>query len=214
VSIVHERGNLEFNGTDTVIVNWSVLGDKKRNPGYSREQAEKHLKHHLGVKKVIFIEGVPDGDLTNGHVDAIARFVNERTAVVPKCTDSSVCRPGGNDDGIYEQAAKKLKANGFEVLREPLEGITLNGEKVDANYTNWLVGNGFVMVGGFDHPSDIKAKKRLQRYFPGRDIHIVGGVTNSWLEGGGVHCHTNDRPALRRPVAKNRKQVRVLRHGK
>ena len=39
VDIVHERGNLEFNGMDTVIVNWSTLGDPNRNPGYTRDQA-------------------------------------------------------------------------------------------------------------------------------------------------------------------------------
>ena len=34
VNIVHERGNLEFNGAGTVILNWSTLGDPERNPGY------------------------------------------------------------------------------------------------------------------------------------------------------------------------------------
>ena len=31
VNIVHERGNLEFNGVDTVILNWSTIGDPNRN---------------------------------------------------------------------------------------------------------------------------------------------------------------------------------------
>jgi agmatine deiminase len=30
VDIVHERGNLEFNGLDTVILNWSTIGDPNR----------------------------------------------------------------------------------------------------------------------------------------------------------------------------------------
>jgi agmatine deiminase len=37
VDIVHERGNLEFNGVDTVLLNWSTIGDPARNSGYSRE---------------------------------------------------------------------------------------------------------------------------------------------------------------------------------
>ena len=37
VDMIHERGDLEFNGLDTVVVNWSVVGD--RNPTMSREQA-------------------------------------------------------------------------------------------------------------------------------------------------------------------------------
>jgi agmatine deiminase len=32
VDVVHERGNLEFNGVDSVLLNWSTLGDPERNP--------------------------------------------------------------------------------------------------------------------------------------------------------------------------------------
>ena len=52
IDIVHERGNLEFNGVDTVILNWSTLGDPRRNPNYSKEEAEADLKEHFGVSKV------------------------------------------------------------------------------------------------------------------------------------------------------------------
>ena len=61
VDIVHERGNLEFNGVDTLMLNWSVIGDPRRNRDYTREQAEADLKRHFGVSWVVFIEGVPDG---------------------------------------------------------------------------------------------------------------------------------------------------------
>lgn len=64
VDIVHERGNLEFNGVDAVLLNWSALGDPNRNPGYTRAQAERDIKDHFGVTKVIMVEGIPEGDLT------------------------------------------------------------------------------------------------------------------------------------------------------
>ena len=72
IDIVHERGNLEFNGTDTVILNWSTIGDPSRNLNYNKQQAERDLKQYFGVANVIFIEGIPDGDLTKGHIDGIA----------------------------------------------------------------------------------------------------------------------------------------------
>ena len=106
IDIVHERGNLEFNGVDTVILNWSTLGDPRRNPGYTRDQAEADLKHHFGVSKVVFVEGVPEGDLTNGHIDGIARFIDPGTVVVPDCTAGSKCRPGDGDDAIYDASAR------------------------------------------------------------------------------------------------------------
>ena len=89
IDIVHERGNLEFNGVDTVILNWSVIGDSRRNQGYSKARAITDLKKHFGVSKVVFIEGVPEGDLTNGHIDGIARFINPTTVVVVDCTGES-----------------------------------------------------------------------------------------------------------------------------
>ena len=68
INIVQERGNLEFNGLDTVITNWSAIGDPSRNLNYNKQQAESDLKKNFGVTNVIFIEGIPDGDLTKGHI--------------------------------------------------------------------------------------------------------------------------------------------------
>ena len=102
INIVHERGNLEFNGLDTVITNWSVIGDPSRNLNYNKQQAESDLKKNFGVTNVIFIEGIPDGDLTKGHIDGIARFIGEGTVVVVQCTSRSLCRPDSKDAEIYD----------------------------------------------------------------------------------------------------------------
>jgi len=80
VPIVHERGNLEFNGVDAVLLNWSTLGDPARNPGYTREQAERDLKRVFGVTRVVMVEGVPQGARTRGQVDGFARFISADTS--------------------------------------------------------------------------------------------------------------------------------------
>ncbi len=198
VDIVHERGNLEFNGVDSVLLNWSTIGDPRRNPGYTREQAERDLKHQFGVSKVILVEGIPTGDLTCGHIDGFARFINPTTVVVSQCTQGSKCKPGDQADGsIYDAAAGTIEAAGFKVIRDPILGqASFKGENFDTNYLNWLVGNGFVIAVGFDNPkTDAAAKQRIEGYFPGRDVFIVE-MLESWYEGGGVHCHTNDQPAV------------------
>ncbi|MEM7207509.1 MAG: agmatine deiminase family protein [Pseudomonadota bacterium] len=197
VNIVHERGNLEFNGVDTVIANWSTIGDPHRNPGYTRAQAERDFKTHFGVSRVVLIEGIVEGDLTRGHIDGIARFINADTVVVPECTMQSLCNPGdGGDAEVYDNAATTIAAAGLNVIRDPIEGyVTYRGELFDTDYMNWLVGNGFVIAVGFGNPeTDEPAKARLQSYFPGRDIYVIE-MLESWFNGGGVHCHTNDQPA-------------------
>ena len=197
IDIVHERGNLEFNGLDTVILNWSTIGDPSRNLNYNKKQAELDLKKYFGVTNVIFIEGIPDGDLTKGHIDGIARFINLRTVVVVQCTTKSLCLPDSKDAEIYDNAAKIIKEAGFNVIREPIEGfVKYNSQMFDTNYMNWLVGNGFVIVPGFGNPeTDVPAKSRIESYFPNRDVHLIE-MLSSWAAGGGVHCHTNDQPAF------------------
>jgi len=201
VAVVHERGNLEFNGSDTVILNWSTMGDPNRNLNYSKKQAERDLKKYFGVQQVIFIEGIPEGDLTKGHIDGIARFIDPRTVVVVQCTSRSLCRPDSKDAKIYDRAAEIIEKAGFNVIREPIEGfVNHKGQMFDTNYMNWLVGNGFVIVPGFGNlKTDVAAKSRIESYFPGRDVYLIE-MLNSWSSGGGVHCHTNDQPAF--PIPK------------
>ena len=197
IDIVHERGNLEFNGSDTVLLNWSTLGDPSRNLNYKKQQAERDLKEYFGVTNVIFIEGIPDGDLTKGHIDGIARFIGQRTVVVVQCTTQSLCRPDSIDAEIYDKAAKTIMDAGFNVIREPIEGFVKHNDIMfDTNYMNWLVGNGFVIVPGFGNPdTDFSAKLRVESYFPDRDVYLIE-MLSSWAAGGGVHCHTNDQPAF------------------
>ena len=197
IDIVHERGNLEFNGSDTVILNWSTLGDPSRNLNYNKKQAESDLKEYFGVTNVIFIEGIPDGDLTRGHIDGIARFIGQKTVVVVQCTTQSLCRPDSKDAELYDGAAKIIGESGFNVIREPIEGfVRHNGKMFDTNYMNWLVGNGFVIVPSFGNlDTDFSAKSRIESYFPNRDVYLIQ-MLGSWAAGGGVHCHTNDQPAF------------------
>jgi PKD repeat protein len=57
------------------------------------------------------------------------------------------------------------------------------------------VGNGWVILVGFDNPAtDNAAKAQLEAWFPGREVHVIE-MLESWVAGGGVHCHTNHQPA-------------------
>ena len=198
IEVVHERGNLEFNGVDTVLLNWSVLGDPRRNKDYTKAQAEQDLKRYFGVSRVIFIEGVPRGDLTNGHIDGIARFINPATVVVGECVDRSKCSQPEHPTGkVFDYAASVIAAAGFNVIRDPIEAsVKYRGQAYDTNYLNWLIGNGYVITTGFgNEKTDSAAKARLERYFPGREVYVIE-MLESWAAGGGVHCHTNDMPAI------------------
>jgi uncharacterized membrane protein len=197
VSIVHERGNLEFNGVDTVILNWNVIGNSNRGNGYaSKAAAEVDLRDRFGVSRIIWADGPITGDDTGGHIDGIARFIDANRVVVGNCTVTGHCQPGDSDDQVYDAVASELTAAGFEVIRMDFEAeISYGGYLFDADYMNWGVGNGWVILVGFDNPAtDDAAKAKLEEWFPGRDVHVIE-MLDSWIAGGGVHCHTNDQPA-------------------
>ncbi|MCP4897151.1 MAG: agmatine deiminase family protein [bacterium] len=70
VKIVHERGNLEFNGVDAVILNWNVISEPGRGNGYtSKAEAEADLLEFFGVTRVVWADGPITGDRTAGHID-------------------------------------------------------------------------------------------------------------------------------------------------
>ena len=197
VSIVHERGNLEFNGVDTLLLNWNVIGNPNRGNGYANKAAaEIDLKNWFGVTKVVWADGPISGDDTGGHIDGIARFIDADTAVVGNCTVNGHCQPGDADDQIYDATAVNLAAAGFQVIRMDFEAeISFGGFTFDADYMNWGVGNGWVILVGFDNPAtDNAAKALLEQWYPGRDVYVIE-MLDSWIAGGGVHCHTNDQPA-------------------
>ena len=198
VNLVHERGNLEFNGVDAVMLNWNVINDPGRGNNYpDKAAAEADLMGLFGVDKVVWADGPIPDDLTGGHIDGFARFIDAGRVVIANCTNDSHCKPGDPSDQVYDATALAASAAGFEVLRMDFQAeISHAGFSFDANYLNWGVGNGWVILVGFGNPqTDNAAKAQLEQWFPGRDVHVVE-MLDSWVAGGGVHCHTNDQPAL------------------
>jgi len=191
-----EKGNLESNGAGTVILNWDC--QNKRQPKWSKVQTEKLLIEKFGVTKVVWVPSSHPEEFTGGHIDGIARFINEDTVVIPKYIDQNM--PGAS---VLEDAATEVKAAGLRVIRMDMPGTfrfdpKQSGESatdLEAVYVNWLVANGVVIVSGFGNPKwDASAKKAIEGFFPNRDVHMITTPT-IWYYGGGVHCVTNDQPA-------------------
>jgi agmatine deiminase len=117
--------------------------------------------------------------------------------VVPDCATASACQPGDHDDQIYDAAAEQLTAAGLTVLRWPFQTkVRFRGIDLDTDYMNWLVANTIVVTISFgDVEADAAAKTQLEEWFPGREVVLLP-ILQSWYDGGGVHCHTNDQPKL------------------
>ena len=182
------------------------MKDEKNKKGLGRglmslfgDQDEESLKKNSDISnKLISIGDLnrsrfqPRTVFNDDKINELAESIKQNGLIQPIAV-----RPDSKDGKLYDKAAKTIREAGFSVIREPIEGfVSHNGKKFDTNYMNWLVGNGFVIVPSFGNPeTDFSAKLRIERYFPNRDVYLIE-MLNSWAAGGGVHCHTNDQPAL------------------
>ncbi len=167
---VLEKGNLEVNGEGVALLNWDCQA--QRNPDLARAKHEAILTARLGLDQIIWAYGHDPDDLTTGHIDGIARFVNATTVAIA-------------DTGAPTELnlATACKHAGFTVEWYPGD-------------VNWLVGNGFVLgAASGDTTLDARNKALLQAWFPERDIHLID-ITAIQEGGGGIHCVTNDQPRL------------------
>lgn len=165
---VLERGNLEFNGAGTLVLNWDCQDD--RNPGMTQAEHEAILTEAFGLTRIIWAYGHYPGDGTTGHVDGTARFVDRDTIAI-----------ADYGSPIELDLAAACQAAGLEVVWYPGD-------------PNWLVGNGFVaaMASG-NAGTDAELRSLLESLFPGRDVHMIDASTIA-SSGGGIHCVTNDQP--------------------
>jgi len=186
--LVCERGNLDFNGAGALIASWPCQSN--RNPGMSMAEMEAIYVDAFGITNMVWLMSAPPTDLTGGHTDGIARFIDENTVAVARYVDQN-----DPEAFVYEEAAEIIEAAGFQVERIDIPGhVEYDGESLAAIYVNWLVVNGAVITTGFGVPEwDNAARARIEGFFPGRDVHVVETL-ELWRWGGGVHCVTNDQP--------------------
>ncbi|MFI9379575.1 agmatine deiminase family protein [Kutzneria sp. NPDC052558] len=199
-SLVAEGGALETDGQGTLLVTESSLVNKNRNPGLSRDQIEAELKRVLGVTKVIWFAGVRNKDITDAHVDCLARFVGPGVVLLDQAA-------AGSPPDVWSRAADQARtvlAGATDAAGKPLQvvdlpqpdpyEVTVRGAKSVISYANFYIGNGAVFLPKFgDAQADDRAGQILRDHLPGRDIvpvridHIAEG-------GGGIHCSTHDQP--------------------
>ena len=166
---VMEKGNLEFNGSGTLLINWDCQDD--RNPGMTKAEHDALLKEAFGITRIIWAYGHHPDDGTTGHIDGIARFIDENTVVIADYGDQT------DRDMIVA-----CKEAGLKVILYPGD-------------PNWLVGNGFVAAMGDGSAHDKILKSMVESFFPDRDVHMIDARSIS-DSGGGIHCVTNDQPKM------------------
>ena len=189
IDFIMERGNLEFNGAGTLITNWDCWAD--RNPNLDQDVLDNYLKQIWGLDQIVWTYGHSEYDVTTGHIDGVARFVNDSTVAVGEYIDSI-----DEDAWYYDSAAVIIENVGFEVVRIDMPGyIQYYGFTIPAIYLNWVQINDAIIGNAYNVPEwDISAQNSLEELFPDHEV-ILLYTPEVNISGGGIHCITNDQPS-------------------
>ena len=193
--IVLEGGSIDVNGKGTLLTTEQCLLNPNRNPHLDRAAIEDYLNRYLGVENFLWLKEGIIGDDTDGHIDDLARFVNETTVV---CAVES--NPADENYEILRRNYEDLKGMRTE-NGEPLQVIPLpmpdpvlyDGNRLPASYANFYIANNAVLVPTFRSEKDTHAIATLSDCFPDRSVIGIDCVELVWGLGT-IHCSTQQQP--------------------
>ena len=194
--IVLEGGSIDVNGKGLLMTTKECLQSKiqERNPGIKKKQYENIFNKFLGIKKVLWLSKGIVGDDTHGHVDDIARFVNEKKIFV-------AYEENKNDANynILRQNYKILKKyknkNNLKIVKIPMPGAKyIDNVRVPASYLNFYIANKIVLVPMFNDTKDLVVLKIFKRHFKKRTVIPIDCSFLIWGFGA-IHCMTQQEPS-------------------
>jgi agmatine deiminase len=195
--VVLEGGSIDVNGSGTLLTTEECLLStvQARNPGLSRAGLERLFLDFLGVRKVVWLgEGIV-GDDTHGHVDDLARFVDETTVVLAleqDRTDDNYARLEDNRQRLA--AATDAQGRPLRVVPLPMpRPVVWDGQRLPASYANFYIANRVVLVPTFNDVADRTALGTLARLFPTRTVVGIHALDLVWGLGT-LHCMTQQEP--------------------
>lgn len=198
--LVAEGGAFEVDGAGTLLAAESSIINRNRNPGKSKSEIEAALTAAVGATRFIWVPGIRGKDITDYHVDAVARLVRPGVAVVelpPAGTPKSIWTRAAHTNLERIRDARDQQGRRMEValLTQPRRVRVAAPDFVNC-YANYYVVNGAVIAPEFgDHDADERAADTLARLYPGRRVVQINIDTIATF-GGGLHCVTQQQPAL------------------
>jgi agmatine deiminase len=197
--LVLEGGGIEVNGRGLLLATeeW-LLGDVQvRNPGLSRLDYEGLFREWLGVERTIWLGEGCVGDDTHGHIDDVARFVDERTIVLAVEADPRDENHARSMDNLrrLELASADPAVGPLRIVTLPFpRPVTMNGERLPASYANFYIANGAAIVPTFNDAHDRVALATLADLMPHHQVVGIHAVDLVWGLGT-LHCLTQQEPS-------------------
>jgi agmatine deiminase len=199
--LVNEGGGFHVDGLGTVLVTETVQRDPGRNPGMSRADVEAELARTIGGTTVVWLPRGLTRDSqaygTRGHVDIVAAICAPGRVLLHDQRDAA------HPDHAVTTEIREVLGAATDARGEPFELVDLPAPQVlkdddgfvDFSYVNHVLVNGGVIGCAFDDPCDADAVAVLREAYPGREVVTVD-ARPLFARGGGVHCITQQQPAV------------------
>ncbi|MDJ0828020.1 MAG: agmatine deiminase family protein [Rhodobacter sp.] len=191
--LVGEPGGVDHDGHGLLMAHESSWVIGNRNPGLDRDAIGRRLLAAYGAERILWSPGVRGQDITDYHIDSLARFTGPGRVLINLPDEPDMRDP-------FHRAAHEthavLQATGLDIEVIPEPNIRrINSPDFVASYANFYVCNGAVIAAQFgDSETDAIAADALARHYPGREI-VTLNVDALGEIGGGIHCATQQMPA-------------------
>ena len=198
---VSEGGALEVDGNGTVMATESSIINRNRNFSQTKAQLTTEICEFLGAYRVIWVRGLRGQDITDDHIDGLARFVGPAHVVVDQPANPDAQGPWADS----ERQALTVLENSSDANGQTLECVISRESSTipphrDPNsfvnvYVNWYVCNSAVLLPAFgDEASDGRARALVAALYPDREV-VQLRIDALAAGGGGIHCVTQQQPS-------------------
>ena len=193
---VLEGGSIDTDGRGTIMTTAGCLTSDNRNNSMRACIVERRFKAFFGAERVLWLKkGFIAGDDTDGHVDMLARFCDERTIAYVKWTKKDELHYRGLS--AMERQLKTFvdyRGEPYRLIPLPMpEEIFYRGKRLPASYANFLIINDAVLVPVYGCAQDATALSALRGAFPDREV-IAVNCRVLLRQGGSLHCVTMQYP--------------------
>ena len=145
---------------------------------------------------IIWLEGSPDEDITDGHIDGLVRFADAHT-IVTMSEEDYYQTYDYTPDGDYGKVINARNAAGekYNIVTLPITADEVEWLGWRANYLNYYAGNDVVLVPVYEDVMDAEALRILGEIYSDKEIIPVNGEILAVI-GGGIHCVTQQQPSF------------------
>jgi agmatine deiminase len=190
-----EGGAFDFNGGGIALTTRPCLMNPNRNPGLEESAMNREICRHLNLDELIVLPEGLMGDHTDGHVDNLVRFIDEKSVIMP-----TICSGDVNEENLLNVRRQ------LQDWRHPREGWALKileapylkprpfGKNwLPLSYMNFIYVNGGIFYPAFGEANQAEAQQFFESCFPKRQVRSID--CNLLIEeGGALHCMTRQQP--------------------